>query len=52
MESNGRNTPPTKSYLQGHTYFSLTSVKNTTDVPIRCLKNLLRLADHIDHKQI
>lgn len=42
LESNGRNTPPMKPYLQGHTYFSLTSVKNTTE----------RLADHIDHKRI
>ena len=44
FESNGRNTPPT--------YFSFTSVKNTADVPIRCLKDLLRLAAHIDHKRI
>lgn len=52
LESNGRDTPPTKPYLQGHIYFSFTSVKNTTDVPIRWLKDLLRLADHIDHKRI
>ena len=52
FESNGRNTPPTKLYLQGHTYFSFTSVKNTADVPIRCLKDLLLLAAHIDHKRI
>ena len=52
FESNGRNTPPTKLYLQGHTYFSFTSVKNTADVPIRCLKDLLLLAARIDHKRI
>ena len=40
-----------KLYLQGHTYFSFTSVKNN-NVPIRCLKDLLRLAAHIDHKRI
>ena len=52
FESNGRNTPPTRLYLQGHTYFSFTSVKNTANVPIRCLKDLLRLAAHIDYKRI
>lgn len=44
FESNGRNTPPT--------YFSFTSVKTTADVPIRGLKDLLRLAARIDHKRI
>lgn len=52
FESNGRNTPPTKLFLQRHTYFSFTPVKNTADVPIRCLKDLLRLAANIDHKRI
>lgn len=37
---------------KGTPHFSFTSVKNTADEPIRCLKDLLRLAAHIDHKRI
>ena len=37
---------------KGTPHFSFTSVKNTADVPIRCLKDLLLLAARIDHKRI
>ena len=42
-----------RSYTcKGTPHFSFTSVENTADVPIRCLKDLLRLATHIEHKRI
>ena len=42
-----------RSYTcKGTPHFSFTSGKNTADVPIRCLKDLLLLAAHKDHKRI